>query len=240
MSQKISSEKHRNAQLQVEDNTKERLLVAGLEVFAKYGFEGASTRMLATKAGVNLAAIPYYFSGKEGLYHAIVQRITDRITVHMQPAIERAEALLQKRRVPRQEIVELLGRMLPGPILIFTGPEAQYVGPIIAQEQQQPTSAFPILYDGYIRIVHELGTRLVARYLAIAEDSPEAIIRTHALAGQMFIFMGARATILERLGCKTFSEENVQLIQRVISEQVRATLIGLDSVTSARKRGAQS
>lgn len=211
-----------------EDDARRRLLLAALEVFAKHGFEAATTRMLAAKAGVNLAAIPYYFGGKEGLYHALIQTITDRIRTHMQPRIEEAKAMLAKENLSRAEIVEQLAKMLPGPVIYFTGPEANYVGPIIAVEQQQPTSAFTILYDGYISRVHELGTRLVARYLGIPDDSPEAVVRTHALAGQMFVFLGARATILRRLGCEEFSAECVELIQRVIAEHVQATLRGLD------------
>ena len=218
-----------------EDDAKTRLLWAALEVFAKSGFEATTTRMLASKAGVNLSAIPYYFGSKEGLYHAVIQMLTDRIRAHMQAGIAEAEALLAKDSVSRREVLELLGKMLPGPIILFTGPYADFIGPIVANEQQQPTSAFPILYDGYIRIVHELGTRLVARYLGIAADSPEAVIRTHALAGQMFIFLGARATILRRLGENVISEQNVKLIQRVIAEQSQATLLGLDLILSQKK-----
>jgi len=209
-----------------EDDARNRLLQAGLEVFAKCGFEAASTRMLASKAGVNLAAIPYYFGGKEGLYHAVIQAITDRIHRHMQPAIERAQALLEDEHASKSEILDLLGMMLPGPIALFASPEARYFGPLIANEQQQPTSAFPILYEGYVRRVHEIAARLVGRYLDIPEDSPEAIIRTHAVAGQMFVFLGARATILRRLGCDSFSEENVRLIQHIVAEQAKAALKG--------------
>src|SRR5579862_9588675 len=48
-----------------------RLLEAAIDVFGRHGFDGASTRMLAKAAGVNLQAIPYHFGGKEGLYLAV-------------------------------------------------------------------------------------------------------------------------------------------------------------------------
>ena len=57
------------------EDARERLIAAGIAIFARPGYEGASTRMLATSATVNLATIPYYFDGKEGLYHAVVRRI---------------------------------------------------------------------------------------------------------------------------------------------------------------------
>ncbi|HEX6141368.1 MAG TPA: TetR family transcriptional regulator, partial [Geminicoccaceae bacterium] len=46
--------------------TRERLLLAAIDVFGRRGFE-ASTRELAGAAGVNLAAIPYHFGSKHGL-----------------------------------------------------------------------------------------------------------------------------------------------------------------------------
>ncbi len=48
----------------------ERLLEAALDIFGRDGYEAATTRAIAKKAGVNIAAIPYYYNGKEGLYRA--------------------------------------------------------------------------------------------------------------------------------------------------------------------------
>ncbi|HEY6773948.1 MAG TPA: TetR family transcriptional regulator, partial [Oxalicibacterium sp.] len=48
-----------------------RLLHAALHLFAEKGFSKTSTRDIAQKAGVNLAAIKYYFGDKAGLYRAV-------------------------------------------------------------------------------------------------------------------------------------------------------------------------
>ena len=48
--------------------TKEKILIAANELFAKNGFSGASIREIATMANVNLAAINYHFKNKENLY----------------------------------------------------------------------------------------------------------------------------------------------------------------------------
>ncbi len=47
-----------------------RLLRSGLRLFAEQGFAKTSTREIAAAAGVNIAAISYYFGDKEGLYRA--------------------------------------------------------------------------------------------------------------------------------------------------------------------------
>jgi AcrR family transcriptional regulator len=48
-----------------------RLLQAGLRLFAQQGFAQTSTREIAEAAGTNVAAISYYFGDKAGLYRAV-------------------------------------------------------------------------------------------------------------------------------------------------------------------------
>lgn len=55
--------------------TRERILEASVECFAKQGFAGTSTRTLAAAAGVNIATLAYHFKGKEGLYKAAIDTI---------------------------------------------------------------------------------------------------------------------------------------------------------------------
>lgn len=50
------------------------LLKAAEEIFSKHGFKGATTRMIAKKAGVNESLIGRYFDGKMGLLIAIIER----------------------------------------------------------------------------------------------------------------------------------------------------------------------
>jgi TetR/AcrR family transcriptional regulator len=54
--------------------TKQRILAAAIDEFARKGFAGARVADIATMAGVNQQLISYYFGGKEGLAHAIGQQ----------------------------------------------------------------------------------------------------------------------------------------------------------------------
>jgi len=54
---------------------RERLLAASVEAFAAYGFEGASLRQIAQKAGVAFQLITYYFGSKEDLWVATVDHL---------------------------------------------------------------------------------------------------------------------------------------------------------------------
>ncbi len=79
------------------DEPKKRLIEAGLDLFGKYSFDGASTRMLAERAQVNLASIKYYFGGKEGLYLAVAGHIVEEIEVLLGPRIAEVQKALKKR-----------------------------------------------------------------------------------------------------------------------------------------------
>lgn len=56
------------------DNTRARILETAGAVFAEKGYEEATVREICEKAGVNLAAVNYYFRGKESLYGEILER----------------------------------------------------------------------------------------------------------------------------------------------------------------------
>jgi AcrR family transcriptional regulator len=60
-------------------STKERILSAAEELFARQGFDGASLRQLTTAAGVNLAAVNYHFGSKGALVEEVFRRRLDHL-----------------------------------------------------------------------------------------------------------------------------------------------------------------
>ena len=53
-----------------QQSARQKLVLAALATFAEKGYEGASTREIAEKAGANISSIRYYFGDKAGLYRA--------------------------------------------------------------------------------------------------------------------------------------------------------------------------
>ena len=66
----ISGQKEGNSNKSVQN----RLLDAAEKLFSEHGFEGTSVRDIAATAGCNIAAVNYYFGGKEKLYTEVWRR----------------------------------------------------------------------------------------------------------------------------------------------------------------------
>jgi AcrR family transcriptional regulator len=80
------------------EDARERLLQAGLRLFAHQGYSKTSTRELAEAANVNVASISYYFGDKAGLYRAVFfepmgGKAEDEIARYNDPGLSLAQAL---------------------------------------------------------------------------------------------------------------------------------------------------
>ncbi|MGA9754367.1 MAG: TetR family transcriptional regulator, partial [Desulfobaccales bacterium] len=60
------------AEIPASNETRQRLLEAAGEVFAKKGFRNTTIREICRRARANLAAVNYHFGDKERLYLAVL------------------------------------------------------------------------------------------------------------------------------------------------------------------------
>jgi len=75
------------------EQTKEHILEAAIEIFARDGFAGAHVAEIAERAGVNVALIYRYFGNKEELLEAVLDRF-------VQIAQPQREQLLPQQALP--------------------------------------------------------------------------------------------------------------------------------------------
>ncbi|HEY0448934.1 TetR/AcrR family transcriptional regulator [Actinophytocola sp.] len=65
---------------QLRERSRERILAAALEVFAKKGFHNATVSDITARAGVSRGLITYYFPGKRHLAEELLGRYLDGLT----------------------------------------------------------------------------------------------------------------------------------------------------------------
>lgn len=77
------------------DATRNALLVAARSEFQRAGYEGASTRKIASAAGCNVALINRYFGSKEGLFEAVMEVCIDLSALAGMSTDEMVSALVE-------------------------------------------------------------------------------------------------------------------------------------------------
>jgi AcrR family transcriptional regulator len=133
-------------------DTKERILNAAERLFGEEGFAGTSLRAVTAAAGVNLAAVNYYFHSKEALFQEIIQRrlgtlATERLrrlTMLKTSGSEiTVEALLEAYLAPLSELFGSEGgqgsalMLLIGRVISDPNPRIQQIVIELAQEMAQ-------------------------------------------------------------------------------------------------------
>ena len=205
-------------------NAHDRLLEVGVDVFGKHGFDAATTRMIAKKAGVNIAAIPYYFNGKEGLYHKVVGYIAGKLESQVKSTLVEIEERVAEGNLNGEEALVLLEKLLEKLINFMVGsPEAPRFARIVLREQLYPSSAYDILFDRIMAPMINAVSKMIATATG-AMPSRAVSLRALTLIGQVIVFRVARETTVRALGLKGYSSDETAEIRRVILEQTRSMI----------------
>lgn len=208
------------------DDTARRILLAALEVFAEEGYDGASTRSLASRAGVNAPAIQYYFGSKEGLYRAAIAYIANLVEDRLGPVAARIQAALAGKPSP-DELAVLLLDLLDGFLDLVTChgiPEA--AASLIARAEIENATALDMLQLAVIRLAFQPAIAIIARLLGRAENEEEVKIRAFTIFGQAIVFK-KRATKMgacPALGWSDLDETRIKMIASILREQTEAIL----------------
>lgn len=197
-----------------------RLIDAALDLFASQGFEATSTRAIAARAKVNLAAIPYYFRGKEGLYRAVAEHIAAEINAHV--GAERGRLMEEMRKAPLSpaRARAALHHILDGFVSTILSPEAARWAPFILREQMQPTSAFRVLYEGFMEPTHRVISALLAAMKGGSPDETKICLQVFTLVGQVIIFRAAQKAVLTRLGWSHLEIGELNQIKAVLHDNL--------------------
>jgi AcrR family transcriptional regulator len=203
------------------EDTRRRILDAALEVFAAEGYEGASTRLLAERAGVNLPAIQYYFGSKEGLYRAVIDSIIEHTEAEMAPLAIRVKAALARPDTPREELLELLCLMLEAFVaLVSNGKQIEAKRLFFARAEVEDTPGLERLHESGMRQIFQPCLDLIGRLLGRSTEDRETVLRALTVFGQVTIFCDKPVRRILHLG--ELTDDYVRAIQSLVRSQTLA------------------
>ena len=129
------------------DATRERILTAARDVFSERGFDGASTREIAERAGVAQPLLNYHFSTKDELWRAAVDSLFAALTsamTHRVDGLRGVDELTAARLVVREFIA-------------FSARNPQ-LHRLITQECKVDGPRMDWLVDRHVRPMYEFAT----------------------------------------------------------------------------------
>lgn len=137
-----------------ESESRRKLLETASKLFAEKGYEGVSTRDIAAAANVNISLISYYFSGKEGLYVAILEDFLEQNRAEYETMVTKFDLTKLTRASFCSHMKVLIARILERK---FSCP---YVSPLIFREilagvpaaREFMENSFEGMADGLINI----------------------------------------------------------------------------------------
>lgn len=152
--------------------TSEHLVRVATRIFAAKGFAGATTREICQAAGVNLAAIHYYFGDKDGLYRAALLEPIRAITSQFGD--------FATDELPFEQAI----RAILAPLITLSLREDDHelnVARLHLREMLDPSPIFRDIVEREIAPLHAALAGLVARHCGLVRPDAEV----HQLAFAM-------------------------------------------------------
>ena len=145
------------------ERVRTNLIDAAMVEFAGHGFEGASTRAIAARAGAHQPQINYHFESKEALWYAVMDRMMEEIDA----------AVLTDDLEPRAAVVELIRGLVR---FAAARPE---LNRIMIQEASAPSDRLTWLVETHVRPRFVLFARVQAPRYAIGPRPQAGFRQTH-------------------------------------------------------------
>ena len=160
------------------DVTRESILAAALDLFSERSFEGASTRLIAERAGVQQPLLTYHFGTKEELWRTAVGQLFEDL----------ARLLAQRVAGLRGVDDETSARLVVADFVRFSASHPQ-LHRIIMQECKTEGDRLAWLVSQHIRPLYEGAVALLEPLVAAGK------VRDVPSAHLYYLLTGAVATI---------------------------------------------
>ena len=104
-------------------DTHRRILDCAEKLFAKHGYDGTSTRQIASAVGISIQTLHYHCESKLKLYNSVIQRciipITNIINVHVEEMLEDNETLKDRIGMVIDDVFDEFFKNSNYPLLLF-------------------------------------------------------------------------------------------------------------------------
>lgn len=209
--------------------TRTRMIHTAIEVFGALGYEGANTRTLAERAEVNLAAIPYHFGGKRGLYLAAAQAIADYARERVEPVVVRLGETGQADHAAR------IDEALDGFIRLVIGSETEKWTPFFVRCEHDADDAFRMIYEEAVARFERALTKTVAEAIGCNAGDEGLRIRVAIVIASITNLRILRNMTLSNLGWDQLTPDRLEQLNKAVRQFAIRSLLSAPSRDGAAK-----
>jgi AcrR family transcriptional regulator len=212
------------------DETRAHIISTALKVFGERGFDQASTRHIAAKAGVKTPALQYYFDSKEGLHCACAQYIIDKALHTLKESLDRAAEAAQSSSketalAALEALLDSLTTSVADPIteswsrFIMRG-KHDGAGPVVELIREKLSHPVFEAVAGLVERITDARSREITR------------LRTLLILGQIHWMNASRAEALKVMHWPKLDTVKLTLIRETVREHTRLVLTGVSTPVS--------
>ncbi|SDU24008.1 transcriptional regulator, TetR family [Verrucomicrobium sp. GAS474] len=205
---------------ETQKQAKEKIVAAAGEVFAERGFRDATVREITARAGVNVAAVNYYFRDKEELYHSVLREAKSKCADMIEP---NAPGTAEKRF--RDFVHRFVSHLLDPN-------RPDWHMRVITQEMINPTSGLAILVDELTGPVFRRLCELIDEIVGKRMPETELHLLAGSVLGQCLFHRRSRAMI-ERLAPELCADPDQ--VAKIADHIVRFSLAALGANVPASR-----
>jgi AcrR family transcriptional regulator len=166
-----------------------RLLEAAGQVFAEQGFEAATGKEIAERAGVNAAGVNYHFGSIEGLYEAALEAARDRLV-----ASDSVAAVASQPGPPEEKLRALMRLVVGGAI---KGGRSSWALRLIGREVTAPSQVGLRLLVSTMSPRARMLRLLVGQIVRRPEDDPAVALACISIVAPLQLLLIADRQVVQ-------------------------------------------
>lgn len=201
--------------------TREKLVLVGLKLFALNGYNGVSMRNIASVAKVNLATVGYHFGGKLGLYEAVLREIISRkdsVFPDIKKVLPKIE-LCEKGELAKSDLLSWFYRQIV--LGMISTEDTVYATLIIDRELVAPSELYPMLNEEFFSQSLEAMEVILRAVMDEDVSREEIMIIGISLIGMALKFVNPKA-FMDRVGWDEYTDERIEMIAQILCKRTIA------------------
>ncbi|KAF0243594.1 MAG: TetR family transcriptional [Planctomycetota bacterium] len=207
------------------ERTRQKLLVAATEVFAKQGFKSSTIRQIVTKARVNVAAVNYHFRDKATLYSEVLKFALGSILKKYPPDMG-----VTPGSTPEQKLEAFILSFF---LRVLDQSSGAWHGPLMAREMADPTSALDDLVDHVLRPLGDYLNSILREFLGSTATAPLLNACAASVVGQILFYRHCQPVIAKLNPTLTYRREDLERLARHVYE---FSLAGIRALAAGARR----